>query len=860
MIRRTPLISSLLIVILPAGIAAAADAAQGPPPIEEIHLVHQSHTDLGFTDLGSTALALHVGYIRQALDFADATADYPIDARFRWTCESALVVERFLREATAAEKARFAAAVRRGQIEVTAMPDNLVDLIDGPEWAVVVRRLEPLWKAYGVRVALQDDVNGFPWGLLPALHAHGIDAVWMGSNGDTSVPLTRTPEAWWWEGPDGQRTLVWSGKHYCYGYELFHSDYWRRGPVPPATSVWFNPPAPGETWSTTSENLAQAERILRRKLAGMSYYRHPVIAFQVTNMYRMDNDPPSRQLADFVRAWNRSGRRPRLVTSTPSRFLARLCETAGSRITTVRRGDWQDWWSDGVASTPELLAANQQAKRTLADLPAAARLLGENPSLTLRATNPSLRRGAGDVRSPALRREVSGEPPEGGTTNGSWRALSDAGWDDAIFFDEHTWGSYWSIAQPYHRSALGGAAEKTVLGCRAAERAALARTALLRTAKDFCDFSRTRRFRVLNPGPTPRSGWVEIPADAIRFSCNAAHELRAGKTYPLEDVREPTWSDPDLRSAPFDIPNDVWSWQVSGRRFLLADVPPGQTIDFELVDAPSRRVIAQSRALTDLPGKGLSVTWQNGSVASLRTAGGLELVDARAPHALGQVVLERLKDPAQRQTLASRDQQLLQKQFIDEPAGLVSARTESTPYASSLITVWRHPLLDRVEQRWDVLKFVPRAELTTTIWIREAADPMAIYLAFPFALSRAQLVYGSVGHETVFGADSLPGSCAETLCQNNGLMFRNSSAAVLLATPDTPVGCPGGTMLRRRVIAPAVPAAARYYINIANNYWHTNFPILKASKLVLRHWIQPADAKQASLKMLSDELWAYPIR
>jgi hypothetical protein len=38
------------------------------------------------------------------------------------------------------------------------------------------------------------------------------------------------------------------------------------------------------------------------------------------------------------------------------------------------------------------------------------------------------------------------------------------------------------------------------------------------------------------------------------------------------------------------------------------------------------------------------------------------------------------------------------------------------------------------------------------------------------------------------------------------------------------------------------------------------WPILKAGKLVLRHWIQPADAKQASSSMLSDELWAYPIR
>ena len=395
------------------------------------------------------------------------------------------------------------------------MPDNLVDLINGPEWAVDVAQLAPLWKAYGVRVAMQANVNGFPWGLLPALGEHGIDAVWMGSNGDTSVPLTPTPEAWWWEGPDGKRTLVWSGKWYCFGYGLFHAEEWRRGP--PGHQRVVQPALARRNLGSVGQRARHSQqRMLGRKLAAMDYYRHPVIAFQVTNMWRIDNDPPSRQLADFVKAWNASGRKPRLVMSTPSRFLARLRETAGPQITTVRRGDWPDWWSDGVASTPELLAATQQAKRVLADLPAAARLFGAE-------------KAAG------------------------WRAAYDASWDNCILFDEHTWGSYWSIAQPYHRSAIGGAAEKAALGCRAAERAALARTALLRGAKDYCDFSRTRRFRVLNPGATSplgmggnfrprhplrlqrRASWP--PARPIPWRTSAS---RAGRT-PTRGARRSTF-------------------------------------------------------------------------------------------------------------------------------------------------------------------------------------------------------------------------------------------------------------------------------------------------------------------------------
>jgi hypothetical protein len=784
--------------------------------MQEIHLIHHSHTDLGFTDLPSTALALHVEFVRQAVQCADATADYPDDARFRWTCESALMTDRYLRQATAAEKARFAEAVRRGQIEVAAMPDNIVGLIDGPQWQAIVRRCAPLWKTYGARVAMQNDINGFPWGLLPGLRAQGIDAVWMGCNGDTSVPLCAAPDVWWWEGPEGKRTLVWYGTHYCFGFELFHATEWRRGPVPSAADVWYNPPSPGETWDTSKENLDAAERILRGKLAAMGHYKFPVVAFQVTNMWRMDNDPPSRQIADFVKAWNAGGRKPRLVMSTPSRFLARLRETAGERITVVRRGDWQDWWSDGMTSTPELLAANQRAKRILADLPAAARLLGAENVLE---------------KLPAY----------------------DDAWEDAIHFDEHTWGAYNSISQPYHPYTAGGAAEKALFAYRAAERAGLARKAVLQSGRDYCDFSRTRCFRVLNPGPTPRSGWVEIPATVIRFPCNAVRELAGGKIYPLEDIREPIWSQPDLRSAPFDIPNDVWSWHVQRRRFFLSNVAPGQTMNFELVE--SDRPDA-------LPDNGLTVQWdeKNGRIASLRTAAGAELVDAAAPHGMGQIVVETLKDRGQRLVLANRDRELLRRQFRDEPVTLVHARLEKTAYASSLLTAWEHPLLHRVEQRWDVLQSAPRAVLTTTIWTREVADPCALYLALPLSAPGAKIVYDSAGHETVFGPDNMPGTCAEALCQNAGLIFRGSSQAILVGTPDTPLGCVGGTMLRRKILAPFVPPNAHYYVNVTNNYWHTNFSILKAGKLVLRHWIEPADAKRASLPMLSDELWAYPIR
>ena len=144
---------------------------------------------------------------------------------------------------------------------------------------------------------------------------------------------------------------------------------------------------------------------------------------------------------------------------------------------------------------------------------------------------------------------------------------------------------------------------------------------------------------------------------------------------------------------------------------------------------------------------GLKVTWDEarGRIASLRTADGTELIDAAAAHGLGQVVVETLKDRGQRYVLAARNRELLAKQFRDEPVKLLSARQETTGYANSLVTTWEHPLLHRVEQRWDVLKAIPRAMLTTTIWTKEIADPCGLYVAFPLSAPKAEIVYDSVG-------------------------------------------------------------------------------------------------------------------
>src|SRR5438093_43462 len=102
--------------------------------LREVHLIHHSHTDFGFTDLPSTAWDFHVEHLRQAIQCAEDTKDYPEEARFRWVCESLWIVERFLANAMLRERRQFGRLVASGQIEVTAMPCNTTGLVTKNEW------------------------------------------------------------------------------------------------------------------------------------------------------------------------------------------------------------------------------------------------------------------------------------------------------------------------------------------------------------------------------------------------------------------------------------------------------------------------------------------------------------------------------------------------------------------------------------------------------------------------------------------------------------------------------------------------------------------------------------------------------
>ena len=61
--------------------------------LKEIYLVHHTHMDIGYTDMPSEVMDQHLGHMDAVLDLCDAHRDAEVP--FRWTCESAALVQDF---------------------------------------------------------------------------------------------------------------------------------------------------------------------------------------------------------------------------------------------------------------------------------------------------------------------------------------------------------------------------------------------------------------------------------------------------------------------------------------------------------------------------------------------------------------------------------------------------------------------------------------------------------------------------------------------------------------------------------------------------------------------------------------------
>jgi hypothetical protein len=453
-----------------------------------------------------------------------------------------------------------------------------------------------------IQTAMQNDVNGIAWAMADYLPPCGVRYLTMGVHKYRSVLPFNVPTAFWWESPSGSRMLAYRADHYLTGNWL-----------------GVNPESSLRHWVSMGANdRPPLEESLPEYLASLEERGYPYsrIVIQYSG-HETDNSHPSTEQCDLIRRWNNSHSTISLRSATAVEFLRWVEELHGSELPALRVA-WPDWWTDGFGSAARETGASRDAHASLSctdGLLAMARVAGA------------------DV------------PREAATRVAGAR-------EQVLLYDEHTFGSVDSVADPQSVHTCEQWSEKASYVWHGVQNAALARE----EAFGYLSHSRSSEgepvVRVFNTLNWPRVGFAEIfvPYDIVPRGCAVRiSDPTTGTDCPAEVL----YDRPDDRSKESYLAYDRPAGRFVG--FVAADVPAFGWKDFAFAtggkvaeDAPN----GQSGALT------FQNAWfdmllddRNAAVTSLREkATGRELVDKDSPWRLGQAIYEVSRCPTARGT------------------------------------------------------------------------------------------------------------------------------------------------------------------------------------------------------------------
>lgn len=418
----------------------------------QVAFVQHTHTDIGYTRPQTEILAEHIRFIDYALDYCDATDNYPEEAKFRWTCETAWAVEEFIKTRPRQQVDRLVRRIKEGRIELTAMYFNFDGL---PDETTLSASLNPnnVYKKLGidqVELAMQNDVNGIGWCFTEYFQDLGIKYVTMGENGHRALIPFDKPTYFWWESPSGKKVMAYVGDHYMAGNAIIGSF---------------------ESFEKFMLNIT-SER-------ASSDFEYDLFPLQFMGCHG-DNSPPSTMACENVIKWNEKYEYPKIRLSLYKDFLGEIEQKYGDQLQTVR-GAWPDWWTDGFASGAREASAFRQAQsNNTANQTgfALAKILGyELPANT-------------DFQQDELNKSL-------------------------LFYGEHTFGADRSVREPFHEQTMIQRALKQSYAWEAYRRSCVMQETVMGMLQGQVTNVDVPSILIYNPLNWEYSGLVKIYADHV---------------------------------------------------------------------------------------------------------------------------------------------------------------------------------------------------------------------------------------------------------------------------------------------------------------------------------------------------------
>jgi hypothetical protein len=320
-----------LVSIMLLAAAGPAAAGENATTIHRIYVAPMSHLDIGFTDAPSAVAAKMVAMVDQALDNAEADADYVFNIETFWQLDQWLATkpgeERELRLVELVRSGRFGVGAAYVTPHSSIMSDWALSRLCEParEWA----RRQDLTLEW----AALNDVPGHPPDLPRYLARAGVKYLILGINQTFNPPLAEkycnTP--FWWEAPTGERVLTWiSADGYTEAFTRLGFD--------PDTARFFAPDR-----FKGDDALAIMRQGMAEVVSGYSRrgYRHDaILALDAFDNWGAGN---SDRLPRFARQWNDAKEGPQILVATPPAFFEEILARRGADIPVYRGGCGGAW-------------------------------------------------------------------------------------------------------------------------------------------------------------------------------------------------------------------------------------------------------------------------------------------------------------------------------------------------------------------------------------------------------------------------------------------------------------------------------------------------------------------------------------
>lgn len=723
----------------------------------EIHMVHFSHHDLGYSDMPTDLRREHAGFIDDVLDMCEQTADWPEASRFRWLVEEAWSVLAFVETRPREAVERLAHFVRQGQVEIGALYGNQIQELCGHE--EMIRLLYPsfrLKRDFGIDItsAQHNDIPGFSWGMastlagagiryfcaaLPAWYFVDVHPCW---DEEKVLPVHR-PGAHRWEGPDGQSVLYW--------HDPFDEDIW------------------------TPTSYRHALRELPAFLAGLEEkgYTYDMVYRPLVSGVR-DNSPPTDRFARIAREWNSHWAYPQLITATPTAFFERFEQRWGDSLATLR-GDLPGTDYPVCATcTPKETGIN---RRTHDGLQAAETL----------ATLAALVVDDYEYPRPAL----------------------DEAYREMLDYDEHCWGM-WSPGGP---AQAGCWSEKGGFAYRAA---ALTHDLMIKASNRIVDQidrpSEGYTVTVFNPLSWVRSDVVRAPlrtwqphgtplhvvpakADDEEHTLVLGGAIGRGLVDLPQEIIDKPFELVDLESGarlPYQIvrttdPQAVVPWAPEGVAtgglielvFVADGLPAIGYRTYSIVPCDEWPQFDEPCTATDTTMENaffrLQLDAERGVIDSLHDKElDQELVDADADHGFGQLIIRDCGRAAEELG------RLRQIHLVD-----------TGPLLSTIRLTLEASCCPRVTQDVTLYHTIKRIDVGARI-LRDSTPLKEVFFAFPFQVDEPQFHYEAPNAVIEPIRDQLPGSNTDYHAVQHWAHVGNEQGGVVWSAIDTPVAEFGG--------------------------------------------------------------------